>query len=101
MVKAMVQRKKGAWKEILGARDNVANERCMEACKKEKINVKRCIYQNKKNGYEQSVREMDQDVRGNRKLFWKEVIKLNGGKGESCNIIEGNGRLALEEVEVR
>ena len=41
MVKAMVQRKKGAWKEILGARDNVANERCMEACKKEKSKEER------------------------------------------------------------
>ena len=41
---------------------------------------------------------MNQDVNGNRKLFWKEVIEANGGKVENSNRIEdGSGRLALEE----
>ena len=44
---------------------------------------------------------MTQDVNGNKKLFWKEVSKLNGGKLENSNKIkDGNGRLILEEVEV-
>ena len=45
---------------------------------------------------------MNQDVNGNRKLFWKEVTKANKGKVEDSNRIkDGNGRLALEEAEVR
>ena len=45
---------------------------------------------------------MNQDVNGNRKLFCKEVSKVNGGKVENCNRIkDGNGRLTLEEAEVR
>ena len=44
---------------------------------------------------------MNQDVNGNRKLFWKEVSMTNGGKVENSNRIkDGNGRLVLEEVEV-
>ena len=45
---------------------------------------------------------MNQDVHGNRKLFWKKASKANGGKVDNCNgIKDGNLRLALEEVEVR
>ena len=45
---------------------------------------------------------MNQDVKGYRKLFWKEVIKANGGKVEDYNRIkDGNRRLVLEEAEVR
>ena len=45
---------------------------------------------------------MNQDVNGNRKLFGKEVSKVNGGKLENSNIIkDGNGRLVLEEAKVR
>ena len=37
----------------------------------------------------------------NRKLFWKEVSKANGGNVENSNRIkDGNGRLVLEEAEV-
>ena len=43
---------------------------------------------------------MNQDISGNKKLFWK-VIKVNRGKMESSNRINnGNGRLALGEDEV-
>ena len=31
---------------------------------------------------------MNQDVNGNRKLFWKEVSKVNGGKVQSCTIVK-------------
>ena len=45
---------------------------------------------------------MNQDVNGNRKLFWKEVSKANGGKVENSNRIkDGNGRLVLEESKVQ
>ena len=41
-------------------------------------------------------------VDGNRKLLWKEGSKTNGGKVENSNRIkDGNGRLVLEETEVR
>ena len=44
---------------------------------------------------------MNHDVNGNRKLFWKEVSKGNGGKVEICSRIkDGKGRLALGEDEV-
>ena len=42
--------------------------------------VKSCIYQSKKEVYKQFGRKMNQDVDGNRKLFWEEVNKVNGGK---------------------
>ena len=35
-------------------------------------------------------------------MFWKKVSKANGGKVKNCSEIKDeNGRLALEEVEVR
>ena len=43
--------------------------------------VKWFIYQIKKEVQEQFGRKMNKDVNGNRKLFWKEVSKANGGKG--------------------
>ena len=43
MVKVAVERK-----EVLGARDEVAKDRCMEVYKEEKRKVKRCTYQSKK-----------------------------------------------------
>ena len=70
---------------MLGARDAGARERCLEVYKEEKRNVKRRIYQSKEEVQEQFGRKMNQDVNGNRKLFWREVIKANGGKVEnSC-----------------
>ena len=45
---------------------------------------------------------MNKDVKGNRKLLWKEVSKVNGGKGESYSRIkEENRRLAKREDELR
>ena len=38
---------------------------------------------------------MNEEVNGNRKLFWKEVSNEKGGKVESWSRIkDGNGRLA-------
>ena len=46
-VKAAVRRKEAAWKVVLADSDEEAKKRCLEAYK-EKIKVKRCIYQSKK-----------------------------------------------------
>ena len=44
---------------------------------------------------------MNEDVNGNRKLFWKEVNNAKGRKVESCSRInDGIGRLAQGEDEV-
>ena len=43
---------------------------------------------------------MNQNVNGNRKLFWKEIFNAKGGKVESCSRIQdGNRRLAQGEGE--
>ena len=45
---------------------------------------------------------MNEDLSGNRKLFWKEVGNAKAGKVESCSRIkDGNERLAQGEDEVR
>ena len=65
---------------MLGAKNEDAKERCLEVYKEEKRKVKRCLSQIEKEVYEQFGRKMNQDVNGNRKLFWKKVSKANGGK---------------------
>ena len=38
---------------------------------------------------------MNEDMTGDRKLFWNEVSYVKGGKVKSCSRIkDGNGRLA-------
>ena len=60
-----------------------------------------CIYQSKEDMNEPFGKKIGQDVDRNRKQFWKEVCKVNGGKLESCNRIkDGNGRLALGDHAV-
>ena len=45
---------------------------------------------------------MNEDVDGNRKLFWKEVSNAKGGILECCSRVkDGNGRLAQGENEAR
>ena len=100
-VRATVKRKEDLWKEVLGAREKDVREKYLEIYKEEKKNVKRYIYQSKKEVQEQLERKMNQDVTGNRKLFKKEVSKANGGKVANSNKIkDGNGRLALQEGEI-
>ena len=54
--------------------------------------IKSCIYQSKKEVKE----HLNQDMNGNRKLFLKEVSKVNGGKVENSNRKEnGNGKLVI------
>ena len=78
-VKASVNRKEVAWK-VLGARDEEEKERFMEAYREEKRKAKRCIYQSKKEVNEQFGSKMNQDVNKNKKLFWKEMSNVKGGK---------------------
>ena len=45
---------------------------------------------------------MNEDVSGNRKLFWKEVSNAKGGNVKSCSKMKDeNGRLALGEEEIQ
>ena len=85
MIKAVVERKEAAWKKVLGAKDEVAKERCMVTKKKK---VKRCIYQRKNEVNEQFGRKINQDVNENKKLFWKEMSNSNGGKVKRCSRIK-------------
>ena len=66
--KAAVSRKEAA-RKVLASSNEDAKERFMEAYRKEKRKVKRCIYQSKKKVNEEFGRKMNQDVNGNRKLF--------------------------------
>ena len=96
------KRKEYTYKEVLGARDVYTKERCRKVYKEEKRKVKRFIYQSKKEVNEHFRRKMNQDVKENRKLFWKEVSKENGGKVKiSERIKDENDWLALEKPEVR
>ena len=45
---------------------------------------------------------MNEDVNGSKKLFWKDVSNVKGGKVESCSKIKDeNGRLAQGEDKVQ
>ena len=62
-------------------------EKCIKVCLSEQIGDKRTVW-----------KEDNQDVDGNKKLFWKDVSNVNGGKVESSNsILDSNGRLTLGE----
>ena len=78
--------------DVLGARDEDARERCLKVYKEEKRKVKSYICRSKEEVQEQFGGKMNQDMNGNRKLFWKEVNKANGGKVENSNKTkDGNG----------
>ena len=49
-----------------------------EAYREEKGKIKGCVCQSKKKVNEEFGRKMNQDEKGNRKLFWKEVSNANG-----------------------
>ena len=68
-IKAAVRRNEASWKGVLAASDEESKERCMKAYRKEKRKVKRCIIQDKKKVNEQFGRKMNENVKGNRKLF--------------------------------
>ena len=70
-IKHAVIRKEAEWKEVFAASYEEEKERCMVAYRKEKRKVKRCIYQSEKKVNEQFGRKMNENVKGNSKLFWK------------------------------
>ena len=90
-------------RKVLGARDEDAKEKFLEVNKEERERLKGAFIKVRSRGKNSlEGRCMNQDVNGNRKLLWKEVSKANGGKVKNSNRIkDGNGRLALEEAEVR
>ena len=91
-------KKEAAWRDVLVASDEEAKERCIEAYREENRKIKRCIPQNKNKVNEQLGRKMNEDVNGNRKLFWKEVSNVKRVKVESCSRIKHkNRRLAQGE----
>ena len=77
-MKAVIKRNEDAWKQALGARDEAAKERCMEVYSDEKRKDRGVyIYHSKKDVNESCV--------GKRKMFWKDVSKVNKVKVESCS----------------
>ena len=60
--------------EVLRDRED-AKEGCLEVYKEENRKIKRYMHKSKKEVHEQFGRKMNQAVNGDRKLFWKEVIK--------------------------
>ena len=73
---------------MLAASNEKTKERCMEVYREKKRKVKRCIIQSKKKINEQFGRKMNEDVDGNRKLFWKNMSNAKGAKVESCSRVE-------------
>ena len=55
------------------SRNETAKDTCIKAYEEEKRKVKKCIFKRKKEINEQFGRKMneDEDVDGNRKVFWK------------------------------
>ena len=56
---------------MLAASDEETKERCLEAYREEKRKVKRSIIQSKTKVNKLFGRKINEDVNGNRKLFWK------------------------------
>src|SRR5678816_1679135 len=101
-VKKAVKNKKEAWLNVLKANDEVSKERCLEFYKEEKRNTKRCIRRRKQEVNEQFGRRMNEDIQGNRKLFWKEARKVkNENKGNLLRIMNRDGAFVTDEMDVR
>src|SRR5678815_1288391 len=97
-----VKGKKEAWLNVLKANDEVSKERCLELYKEEKRNTKRCIRRRKQEVNEQFGRRMNEDIQGNRKLFWKEARKVkNENKGNLLRIMNRDGAFVTDEMDVR
>ena len=59
-----------------------------EVYKEEKRKDEMYIHKSKKEVQEQFGKKMNQDLNENRKLFWKEVSKVNGAKVENSSRIK-------------
>ena len=101
-VKQAVERKKVAFLNVLKANDVISKERCMDVYREERKKTKRCISMRKREVNEQFGKKMNEDIHGNKKLFWKEVRKVGKERnGNFSNIMNRNGTLVTEESEVR
>jgi hypothetical protein len=101
-VKQAVESKREAWLNVLKAKDEISKESCMEVYREERRKTKRCISGRKREVNEQFGRKMNEDVKGNKKLFWKEVRKVGKERnGNLSNIKNRNGTLVTDEAEVR
>src|SRR5678816_3363100 len=99
-VMQVVKSKKEAWLNVLKANDEDSKERCLEVYKEEKRNTKRCIHRRKEEVNEQFGRRMNEDIQGNRKLFWKEARKVkNENKGNLLRIMNRNGAFVTDEMD--
>ena len=66
------------------------------------ISEKRVNEKSKEKVNEQFGRKMNENMNGNKKLFWKEVSNVKGGKVKRCSRIKvGNERLAQGEDEMQ
>ena len=73
-----------------------------ESVQRREKKVIRCIIQGKKKVNKQFGKKMNEDVNGNRKLFWREMSNAKGGKVESrSRIKDGNRMLVQWEDKVR
>ena len=75
-VEQAVSRKKGAWNDVLKAVNEFDRESCIEIYRRKKRLTKRCLRDRRREINEQFGKKMSEDVKGNSKLFWKEVRKL-------------------------
>ena len=93
-VKAGQKKKESGWRNVLGARKKTVKGRYKRIYKDKKGRVKKCIFFNvKKRVYQQFRIKMNQDLNGNRKLFWEEEDTAKEGKVETyCLIINRTGR---------
>ena len=87
-----MKRKETAWKEMLDVRDKT--ELNVGTINKKRKKWLRSTFWSKREVNEQFERKMNQDVGGNRKLFWKEMGEVKGGK------VDGNVILVMGEDEV-
>ena len=65
--------------------------------REERRKTKRCISRRKREVNEQFGKKMNEDIQGNKKLFWKEVRKVGKeSNGNLSNIMNGNGSLVTD-----
>ena len=77
--------KKSGEKQLAYRRSRVEVEALWREEKEQKTAGGRGDGSRKRRGRREQLGKMNQDVNGNKKLFWKEVSKAHGGKVENSN----------------
>ena len=96
-IKAAVRRKESVWKGVLAASKSDKRKMYGSVQRGEKVN--RRIIQSKNKVNKQLGRKMNEDVNGNRKLFWKEISNAKGEKVESCSRVKGGNGVCRTKRE--